>query len=100
MTWVLVFPSGTAATAGDAACFFKLLTSAVSSAFCFANNSTARSSFSIRAVSDDDCARSGCAVNNAIAARLAPAARKMNFLVNMSFSLVFDGLDREVQPLG
>jgi hypothetical protein len=58
--------------------------------FCvlFSSNSTARSSFSIRAVSDDDCARNGCAVSNAITARLQPAAR--NVFMNMSFSFVFD----------
>jgi hypothetical protein len=38
--------------------------------------------------SEDVCAPSGCTASEAIAARLAPAARKMIFLVNIRFSLV------------
>ena len=89
MISVFVGPSAATFAAG-ASCLFKLLTSAFRSAFCFSNSSTARSSFSIRALSDD-CARSGCAVSKTVAARLTPAARKLVFLMSMSLSLGNDG---------
>jgi hypothetical protein len=39
-------------------------------------------------VSDADCARSGCALSKTIPTRVAPADRKVIFLVNIRFSLV------------
>src|SRR5437762_5996122 len=75
-------------SAADAVCFFKPLTSCSSSALRFCSCSTARSSFWRRSDSEGVCApRRGAAIK-IIAARLMPAARRTNFLVNIRFLLL------------
>src|SRR5437773_9435604 len=87
MIFVFILPPTSAA---DAACFFKPLTSCSSSALRFCSCSTARSSFWSRSDSEGVCAPSRGTASKIIAARLTPAARKTNFLVNIRFLLFGD----------
>src|SRR5881394_626402 len=85
----MIFVFILAPTSGaNAVCFFKLLTSCSSSALRFCSCSTARSSFWRRSDSEAVCAPSRGAASKTIAARLTPAARKTNFLVNIRFLLL------------